>query len=107
MTWRYHNPVQVVFGAGTLAQLPALVGDRRVTLVTFPEAAGIGLLDRLRGVLGGRLAQVIDRTEPNPDVGSLAPLYRAFWTAQDAGEVLVAVGGGSVLDTAKTLMVGT
>ena len=107
MTWRYHNPVQVVFGSGTLAELPALLGERRATLVTFPEAAEVGLLDRLRNVLGGRLAQVIDRTEPNPDVATLAPLYRAFWTAREAGDVLVAVGGGSVIDTAKTLMVGT
>ena len=107
MTWRYHNPVQVVFGAGTLAELPALLGDRKATLVTFPEAAQVGLLDRLRAVLGARLAHVIDRTEPNPDVASLAPLYRDFWRARDAGDVLVAVGGGSVIDTAKTLMVGT
>ena len=107
MTWRYHNPVQVVFGAGTLAGLPALLGARRATLVTFPEAGGVGLVDRLREVLGARLAQVIDRTEPNPDVASLAPLYRDFWTAGAAGDVLVAVGGGSVIDTAKTLMVGT
>jgi phosphonate metabolism-associated iron-containing alcohol dehydrogenase len=107
MTWRYHNPVHVVFGAGTLAELPSLLGDRKATLVTFPEAAEVGLLDRLRAVLGARLAQVIDRTEPNPDVASLAPLYRDFWRARDAGDVLVAVGGGSVIDTAKTLMVGT
>lgn len=107
MTWRYHNPVQVVFGAGSLAQLPALLGGRKATLVTFPEAAEVGLLEQLRSVLGGLLAQVIDRTEPNPDVASLAPLYRDFWRAADAGDVLVAVGGGSVIDTAKTLMVGT
>lgn len=107
MSWRYHNPVHVVFGAGTLAELAALLGERKATLVTFPEATEVGLLDRLRAVLGTRLARVIDRTEPNPDVASLAPLYRDFWRARDAGDVLVAVGGGSVIDTAKTLMVGT
>ena len=107
MSWRYHNPVQVVFGAGALAQLPQLLGDRRATLVTFPEAREVGVVERLQAVLGARLAQVIDRTEPNPDVATLAPLYRDFWTADAAGDVLVAVGGGSVIDTAKTLMVGT
>ncbi len=78
-----------------------------MTLVTFPEAAGLGLTERLRDLLGAALVQTIDRTEPNPDVASLAALYRAFWHGDAGAEVLVAVGGGSVIDTAKALMVGT
>jgi hypothetical protein len=106
-TWRYHNPVDVRFGAGALGHLGTYTAGRKVTVVTFPEARGLGLISRLRAVLGTALVQVIDRTEPNPDVASLADLYRAFWTGRDSGEVIVAVGGGSVIDTAKTLMVGT
>jgi len=106
-TWRYHNPVDVRFGVGALGYLGTCTAGRDVTVVTFPEAKGLGLVSRLRAILGTSLVQVIDRTEPNPDVASLAPLYRAFWTERAAGEVIVAVGGGSVIDTAKTLMVGT
>src|SRR5689334_22580169 len=106
-TWRYHNPVDVRFGVGALGYLGTCTAGRDVTVVTFPEAKGLGLVSRLRAILGTSLAHVIDRTEPNPDVASLAPLYRDFWRRGDAGEVLVAVGGGSVIDTAKTLMVGT
>ncbi len=50
---------------------------------------------------------MIDQTQPNPDVDGLDALYRAFWATPDASEVIVAVGGGSALDTAKALMVGT
>jgi hypothetical protein len=106
-TWHYHNPVDVRFGPGALGYLGAYTAGRSVTLVTFPEAKGLGLTARVRAILGTALVQVIDRTEPNPDVASLAELYRAFWTGPAAGEVIVAVGGGSVIDTAKTLMVGT
>jgi phosphonate metabolism-associated iron-containing alcohol dehydrogenase len=86
MSWRYHNPVDVHFGSGALAALPALTGAHSVTLVTFPEAPGLGLVERVRALLGPRLRQVIDRTEPNPDVAGLAPLYRDFW-AGAGGEV--------------------
>jgi phosphonate metabolism-associated iron-containing alcohol dehydrogenase len=107
MSWRYHNPVDLRLGPRALRELPDLLGGRRATLVVFPEAASLGLLARLRDLLGPALAGVIDRTEPNPDVGSLAALYRAFWADPRAGEAIVAVGGGSVIDTAKALMVGT
>ena len=50
---------------------------------------------------------MIDQTQPNPDVDGLDALYRAFWREQRESEVIVAVGGGSALDTAKALMVGT
>ena len=55
----------------------------------------------------GSLAAVIDNSQPNPDVDGLDVLYRDFWKHPDSGEVIVAVGGGSALDTAKALMVGT
>jgi phosphonate metabolism-associated iron-containing alcohol dehydrogenase len=106
-SWQYHNPVSVHFGAGCIDNLPRILAGRKATLVTFPEAAGLGLTGRLARLLGASLVAVIDRTQANPDVDGLADLYRDFWARPDQGEVLVAVGGGSVLDTAKTLMVGT
>ena len=106
-TWRYYNPVRLRFGDGILEQVAAATGGRNVTLVTFPEAASIGLVQRLRRILGPALVQVIDETQPNPDVASLDVMYRAFWADERAGDVLLAVGGGSAIDTAKALMVGT
>lgn len=105
--WKYHNPVQLRFGDGQLRELPALTRGRRVALVTIPEARELGLIARVREMLGAALVQVIDHTEPNPDVAGLAPMYRDFWAAHEGGEVLLAIGGGSAIDTAKALMVGT
>jgi phosphonate metabolism-associated iron-containing alcohol dehydrogenase len=74
--------------------------------VTFPEARSLGLIERIEGLLGDRLAGVIDQVRPNPDVAELAPLWEQFWRDHAATEVIVAVGGGSAIDTAKALMVG-
>ena len=106
MSWRYQNPVDIHFGCGRLASLPELARGRTVSLVTFPEARGIGLVDRVSALLGAQLVQVIDHTTPNPDVAELTPMYREFW-AGAGGELLLAIGGGSVIDTAKALMVAT
>jgi phosphonate metabolism-associated iron-containing alcohol dehydrogenase len=108
-SWRYANPVAIHFGIGALETLPALIGERRATIVTFPEAESLGLVDRLRSLLGDKLSGVIDRTQANPDVDGLDALHEGFWRSQQTQEtdVIVAVGGGSAIDTAKVLMVGT
>jgi phosphonate metabolism-associated iron-containing alcohol dehydrogenase len=105
VSWRYHNPVDVLFGAGTLDRLPEVVGGRKVVLVTFPEAAALGLTARVTRLLGTALVGVIADVEPNPDVEHLARLHARFWEENPSCDVLVAVGGGSTLDTAKVLMV--
>ena len=105
--WKYHNPVAVHFGAGVLDDLPKVLRGRPASIVTFPEARGFGLLPRLEKLVGTSLVGTIDHTQPNPDVDGLDAMYRDFWRQQRDSEVIVAVGGGSALDTAKALMVGT
>jgi hypothetical protein len=105
MHFHYFNPVQSVYGAGALASLPQLLEGRRAALVTFAEARAIGLLAKLESVLGDALACVIDNVAPNPDVAELAAVYDGFWQAHPEVEAIVAVGGGSAIDTAKALAV--
>jgi len=107
MSHEFFNPVRSVYGAGSLSSLPDLLGARRAVIVTFPEARQLGLVGRLEQLLGERLAGVIEDVRPNPDVAELRALYEDFWRDPDRAEVLVAVGGGSAIDTAKALMVST
>jgi len=102
---RYHNPVEVHFGTGTLDHLPALVGNRQAVLVTMPEARALGMTARVEALCGASLAGIVDEVSPNPDVRELAPMYEDFWRRHADCEVIVALGGGSALDTAKLLMV--
>ncbi|RIX82080.1 iron-containing alcohol dehydrogenase PsrA [Acidovorax cavernicola] len=107
MPHTYHNPVSIHSGRGSLEQLPAMLGGRRVVVVTFPEARGLGLIARLEGLLKDTLVGVVEDVRPNPDVEQLAGLYNRFWKDGTSCDAIVAVGGGSAIDTAKALMVGT
>ncbi len=107
MSHRYQNPVAIRLGPGSVEELPEVLAGRRALLVTFPEARGLGLVDRLGAILGPAYAGVEERIEPNPDVSYLASMYERFWHDHADVEAIVAVGGGSAIDTAKALMVGT
>jgi phosphonate metabolism-associated iron-containing alcohol dehydrogenase len=106
-TYHYHNPVAATFGCGAIDSIKQRVGDRKAVLVTFPEAEGLGITGRMTDILGDRIIAIESGTEPNPDITGLAHMYRRFWSDHRQCEVIVAVGGGSTLDTAKALMVGT
>jgi phosphonate metabolism-associated iron-containing alcohol dehydrogenase len=103
----YYNPVAIHVGVGTLSTLPELVGNCTIALVTFPEAEALGLLDIIANLLPGRVKHIVKDVQPNPDVAQLTSMYREFWEQAEECDIIVALGGGSVIDTAKTLMVGT
>ena len=104
--WRYHNPVAVTFGWECLERLPEALAGRDSVVISFPEARAGGLEARLRALLGPQLREVILDVEPNPEVGWFRSRYASFWK-RNAGCALVAVGGGSAIDTAKLLQVAT
>jgi len=105
--WTYHNPVRVTTGNGSLNQLPALLAGRSCLLVTFPEADSLGLVQRVRSLIGAQLHGVIDTIQPNPDVHWLAPLYEQVQCQHADVPVIVALGGGSAIDSAKALLCAT
>ncbi len=75
--------------------------------MTFPEAAQLGLIERVRHLLGDRIAYVIDDVQPNPDVAWLRDVHERFWREAGDCTTVFALGGGSAIDTAKALVVGT
>ncbi|MDB5810367.1 MAG: iron-containing alcohol dehydrogenase family protein [Betaproteobacteria bacterium] len=105
--WHFHNPVAVSFGPGALNKLPFVLGGRKAVLITFPEAAGLGLVNRVRELIGPKLVGIITDTRPNPDVADLGGLYKDFWQEHHCCDVVIGLGGGSTLDTAKVLMTRT
>ena len=100
---------RVRFGVGAIARLPEVVaaaGGSRVFVVTDPGVRASGR--RRSGSLAvlaeaGLRADVFDEVEPNPAASTVergAAALRAFGLE---GTVVVPVGGGSSMDTAKAL----
>ncbi|MBB3284650.1 iron-containing alcohol dehydrogenase PsrA [Mitsuaria sp. BK037] len=105
--WTFHNPVDVRAGNGALAQLPRLVGARDALLIAFPEAEALGLVGRVRELLGDRLVAVETDIRPNPDLRWLAPLYERLWREHRGARCVIALGGGSSIDCAKAMLTAT
>lgn len=100
--WAYANPVRVEFGSGAIAKLAPRIGGRRWALVTYDLPAFRDLASRVAAEAGPPTL-VIDSIVTNPDVIELREACRLWDAAAARPEVVVALGGGSVIDAAKVL----
>lgn len=98
--WAYHNPVRIQFGVRAFENVAAAIGGRRYAVVTYPDPFFRELLNGLARN-AGKPAIVIDDVAPNPDLKLLRTQCARFSGTHDPVEVIVALGGGSVIDSAK------
>ncbi|MES0883577.1 phosphonoacetaldehyde reductase [Roseibium sp. SCP14] len=98
--WTYSNPVKIIFGAGRFADLANQIGRRRYALITYPDPPFADLADTL-AARAGPPAFVVSDVAPNPDYELLENQSSRFSGANREVEVIVALGGGSVIDSAK------
>jgi len=105
----FHNPTRIHFGRTALDQLKEEV-LRYGTKVLFVYGGGsikrIGLYDQVMSILLKLGAQVweLGGIQPNP---RLSPVYKGIDLCREHGiELVLAVGGGSAIDTAKAIANG-
>lgn len=102
--WNFTLPTRVHFGAGRLAELPSITGDGRALLVTTQGSVNRGLAARVTALLGAHRVTLEPSIRPNPGLADLDTLIHRHRATPC--EIIVALGGGSVIDAAKALSVG-
>lgn len=102
--YRYHMPVEVVFGAGVLSDLGKRcrqLGNKPLVVTGKHSARAGGLLDRVCSQFPE--AAVFDKIEENPTTVTCGT-GAAF--SRNAGcDFVVGIGGGSPMDVAKAIAV--
>ena len=101
-SWRYWNPVDIRFGDEAVGAVSREVDGSRYALVTYGEPFFRDLAERLAAA-AGVAAIVIDDVLPNPDCRHLDAQAQRLWAGSEPVDVILAIGGGSVIDTAKVL----
>ncbi len=94
------------FGPGARRELPQVIarlGKRKVLVVTDPGLVKFGVAKLVTDVLdqAGIPYDIFSDVKPNPTVSNVNAGIRAFKEA--AADLIVAVGGGSSIDTAKAI----
>ncbi|WP_054313195.1 iron-containing alcohol dehydrogenase PsrA [Mesorhizobium sp. 1M-11] len=102
-SWKYTNPVNVTFGRGSISKIREKLAGRSYCLLTYNDHPAFDTLVERVSEEAGRPAVIVRDVEPNPSFRGLRTACRAFGASENKPEVIVAIGGGSVIDTAKVL----
>ena len=100
--WFFKNPVEIQFGVDAIDAVSALIGGSAYTLVTYSDPFFCAFKKKLYDRVGPALCLVND-VKANPDCNTLQEQCARYKTVADEVDIIVAVGGGSVIDTAKVL----
>jgi alcohol dehydrogenase len=98
----FELPTRILFGVGALGNLRLECdthGWKSALIVTDQGVRQAGLLERLTAQLEGLDCAIYDRILPNPTVECI----EGAAALAHGRDVLIALGGGSVLDSAKAL----
>ena len=98
--WNYQNPVSINFGEGIFEKIHQFIGGRNYALITYSDDQFTSYTHSLIKT-SGKPALLINDIAPNPDFELLSVQAKLYSEIKNKPEVIVALGGGSVIDSAK------
>jgi alcohol dehydrogenase class IV len=105
LSFNYFGPTKVVFGEGSLRELPMEIDTlgQRAILVTDPGLIATGLVDEVKKIMGKYLVETYSDV---PQDSGMDVVDQGTALAKSAeADVVVSLGGGSVIDTAKGMCI--
>ncbi len=106
LSFNYFGPTKIVFGANAARDVDiemGTLGGTRAVVVTDQGIIKAGLVDGITACLGGRCAGVF--SDVPQDTGVEVVNAGAEFARKNGADIVVSVGGGSVIDTAKGMCI--
>ena len=103
--FQFQCRTKVIFGAGTIKELPneiKLLGSKRAFIITDIIVRNLDFFKKIEDILKSskvKLVGIFDEVPVNSDIEACNKGYKMV--REKESDILIAVGGGSVIDTAK------
>ena len=104
MSYEFFIPTRIIFGSGSLKELPDVAREwgNKVLLITGRNSMRrLGITDQVITELekGGLTVTAFEKVEPNPRTTTVDTVAKIF--KEENLELIIALGGGGVMDAAK------
>ena len=106
--FNYYNPSKIIFETGILKnkkKLKAIIGDGDYCIFTYSDKVFEEYSNQIVEALG-KPKLIINNILPNPDYKNLKEISKSFSLKCSKIKFAIALGGGSVIDTAKFIVLG-
>ena len=106
LSFNYFGPTKIVFGANAARDVDiemGALGGTKAVVVTDQGIIKAGLVDGITASLGGRCAGVF--SDVPQDTGVEVVNAGAEFARKNGADIVISVGGGSVIDTAKGMCI--
>ena len=100
--WNYYNPVEIIFGKNRFQEVHNALKDKSYIIITHPEEIFKKYSDELNTSSNPPLT-IMTEVQPNPDYKDILELQKKFASIKENVDYILAIGGGSVTDTAKAI----
>ncbi len=94
----YHMPTKIVYGKNQLENIDKYINEKKTLLITSQGFVRRGLVDKVKS-LTSNIVNVVSDVKSHPNFKDLKVIYNKIINIDF--ELILAIGGGSVLDAAK------